>query len=62
MSYIVKDRAGRCSKLAVLQGVSGYFNPGEMAAIMGPSGSGDSPVTDQYMVGLPSACTQADDT
>lgn len=62
VSYIVKDRAGARSKLAILQGVSGYFNPGEMAAIMGPSGSGDSPVTDRYMVGLPSACTQADDT
>ena len=62
VSYIVKDCAGRRSKLSILQGVSGYFNPGEMAAIMGPSGSGDSPFTALYMVGLPSAFTQAGDT
>jgi len=38
--YIVKNQADKRSKLAILQGVSGYFNPGEMAAVMGPSGSG----------------------
>lgn len=62
MFYIVKDRAGRRSKSTILQGVSGYLKPGEMAAIMGPSGSGDSPVTDLCIVGLPSAFTQADDS
>ena len=63
MSYIVKDRAGRRSKSSILQGVSGYLKPGEMAAIMGPSGSGDSPlvVTDLYILGLPYAFTQAGD-
>lgn len=39
--YIVKNQADKRSKVAILQGVSGYFNPGEMAAVMGPSGSGD---------------------
>ena len=38
--YIVKNQADKRSKLAILQGVSGFFNPGEMAAVMGPSGSG----------------------
>ena len=38
--YIVKNQADKRSKVAILQGVSGYFNPGEMAAVMGPSGSG----------------------
>lgn len=40
MFYIVKNQADKRSKVAILQGVSGYFNPGEMAAVMGPSGSG----------------------
>ena len=38
--YIVKNRANRAEKLSILSGVSGYFSPGEMAAVMGPSGSG----------------------
>ena len=38
--YIVKNQADKRSKVAILQGVSGYFTPGEMAAVMGPSGSG----------------------
>ena len=42
--YIVKNQADKRSKVAILQGVSGYFNPGEMAAVMGPSGSGGCPM------------------
>ena len=38
--YIVKNRANKAEKLSILSGVSGYFRPGEMAAVMGPSGSG----------------------
>lgn len=38
--YIVKNQADKRSKLAILKGISGFFNPGEMAAVMGPSGSG----------------------
>ena len=38
--YIVKNQANKREKLSILSGVSGYFNPGEMAAVMGPSGSG----------------------
>ena len=38
--YIVKNQANKREKLSILSGVSGFFNPGEMAAVMGPSGSG----------------------
>ena len=38
--YIVRNSANKREKLSILSGVSGYFNPGEMAAVMGPSGSG----------------------
>ena len=38
--YIVRNQANKREKLAILTGVSGHFNPGEMAAVMGPSGSG----------------------
>ena len=41
VSYAVKDRRNRRGRLTILQGVSGFFSPGEMAAVMGPSGSGD---------------------
>lgn len=40
--YIVRNQANKKEKLAILNGISGYFNPGEMAAVMGPSGSGAS--------------------
>lgn len=40
LHYIVKNRANKRERLSILSGVSGYFNPGEMAAVMGPSGSG----------------------
>jgi hypothetical protein len=38
--YIVKNRANKAERLSILSGVSGFFRPGEMAAVMGPSGSG----------------------
>lgn len=40
--YIVRNQANKKEKISILHGVSGYFNPGEMAAVMGPSGSGMS--------------------
>ena len=42
VEYIVRNQANRREKLKILSQVSGYFNPGEMAAVMGPSGSGNS--------------------
>lgn len=42
MYYIVRNQANKKEKISILHGVSGYFNPGEMAAVMGPSGSGES--------------------
>lgn len=38
----VKNSHKRRETVTILQKVSGYFNPGEMAALMGPSGSGES--------------------
>lgn len=40
VQYIVKSHKNRQEKIALLKGVSGWFSPGEMAALMGPSGSG----------------------
>ena len=41
VDYIVKNQANSKEKLNILSQVSGFFNPGEMAAVMGPSGSGE---------------------
>ena len=41
--YIVKNQANKREKLSILSGVSGYFGPGEMTAVMGPTGSGENP-------------------
>ncbi len=38
--YQVRNRADKRQRLAILSQVSAYFNPSEMAAVMGPSGSG----------------------
>lgn len=38
--YTVVNSQNKKEKIDILKGVSGYFNPGEMAALMGPSGSG----------------------
>lgn len=38
--YTVVNSQNKKEKIEILKGVSGYFNPGEMAALMGPSGSG----------------------
>ena len=41
VDYFVKNQANSKEKLKILSQVSGFFNPGEMAAVMGPSGSGE---------------------
>ncbi len=53
--YIVKNQANKREKLAILHGISGFFNPGEMSAVMGPSGSG----TSQYAATVSMACAWA---
>lgn len=40
VKYTVVNSQNKKEKIDILKGVSGYFNPGEMAALMGPSGSG----------------------
>lgn len=40
LTYLVRNQANKSEKLALLKQVSGYYIPGEMAAVMGPSGSG----------------------
>ena len=40
LEYIVRNRAKRTEKLAILKGIAGFYLPAEMAAVMGPSGSG----------------------
>ena len=42
LTYLVKNRANSNEKLALLKQISGYYLPGEMAAVMGPSGSGNT--------------------
>jgi len=40
LEYLVRNRSNRSEKLPILKGVSGFYLPAEMAAVMGPSGSG----------------------
>ena len=40
LTYVVRNQANKNEKLALLKGISGFYLPGEMAAVMGPSGSG----------------------
>jgi ABC-type transport system involved in cytochrome bd biosynthesis fused ATPase/permease subunit len=46
VSYEVADRAKRGSRVTILRHLSGFFNPRELAAIMGPTGSGKSTLLD----------------
>ena len=39
-SYQVRNRADKRQQLSILSDVTAYFSPVEMAAVMGPSGSG----------------------
>ena len=41
LTYLVRNQANKNEKLALLKGISGFYRPGEMAAVMGPSGSGN---------------------
>jgi ABC-type multidrug transport system ATPase subunit len=38
--YTVRSHKNTREKIDLLKNVSGWFSPGEMAALMGPSGSG----------------------
>lgn len=40
LTYTVKSHHDKKVEVSLLTRVSGYFNPGEMSALMGPSGSG----------------------
>lgn len=40
LRYVVRNRANKSEKLSILKGISGFYLPAEMAAVMGPSGSG----------------------
>lgn len=40
LTYTVKSHHDKKVEVSLLTRVSGFFNPGEMSALMGPSGSG----------------------
>lgn len=42
VSYTVINSQNSKEKLTILHSISGYLKPGDMAALMGPSGSGES--------------------
>jgi ABC-type glutathione transport system ATPase component len=41
VSYTVINSQNKKEKISLLQSVTGYLKPGDMAALMGPSGSGE---------------------
>lgn len=42
LEYVVRNKSNRSKKLSILRSISGFYLPAEMAAVMGPSGSGQS--------------------
>lgn len=46
VEYLVPDNQDKKKKASLLKNVSGFFLPGQMAALMGPSGSGKTTLLD----------------
>jgi ABC-type glutathione transport system ATPase component len=55
LSYTVTNTANKKEKLALLENVSAFFRPGEMSALMGPSGE----IKAVFVLHQRSTCKQA---
>ena len=55
--YTVRHHKDRSQRVNILKGISGAFRPGQMAATMGPSGSGKARVAAWFCTGSTSVET-----